>query len=297
MTKDQAFSTREWLLTITLLMGAEAAILQLGYTFKEEQSVINYVSFAATIAALLLAVLAIIYGYVQSSTQQQSAAALATQVHEMRGVQAELNAASGSIGQRAGTISESIAQLSLLSDTLADARQSIEDLKGGITGLREDQKVLQSTIVSLQAKTSAEQTAGQSAASSGTMAFAEVVDRLFSQTSFQADLMSVALVGLYEKRGGTAEDWTAFVNDHYANPVAEVTVNAAKNLSTFTAGAGILQAARAFGIVKLESAGQNKPSRVTVPQESIEPLRRCAEKCRTSQATSASAKAIDLTFA
>lgn len=83
---EKQFTRREWLLVIALLLMIEYWIISSSYTFAGEQLVLNYISFAGTISSILLAVLAIIYGFYQSSSQQQASSQILSQVENLRSV-------------------------------------------------------------------------------------------------------------------------------------------------------------------------------------------------------------------
>ena len=119
---SEAFSRREWLMLFALVLMIEAGVLNAGYVFKTQQDVINYVSFAATIASLLLAVIAIIYGYFQSDGQQKAAAAIGGQVESMQAMQAELRNSSSGIGNQ-------ISEMAITANALQKLTESLESAK------------------------------------------------------------------------------------------------------------------------------------------------------------------------
>lgn len=65
------FSRREWLMAILILLMMQAGALTASHAFMSSQDVLNYISFASTIASLVLAVLAIVYGFYQSESQKR----------------------------------------------------------------------------------------------------------------------------------------------------------------------------------------------------------------------------------
>lgn len=65
-------TVREWILIIALMMLTEYLVSSNSYTFKDDQTVLNYISFASTIASILLAVIAIIYGFLQSDSSSKA---------------------------------------------------------------------------------------------------------------------------------------------------------------------------------------------------------------------------------
>jgi hypothetical protein len=84
--KPRTLPTREWLLILTVIMFLEYNILAWANEFGDNLNVINQVSFAGTIVSIILAVLAIVYSYLQSFGQQRDSTNIAAQIDLLRGV-------------------------------------------------------------------------------------------------------------------------------------------------------------------------------------------------------------------
>lgn len=77
-------SRREWLLILSLAMVFEFAVFLTVFKFGADTGVVNYMSFAATIVSIILAVLAIVYSYYQNFSQQHDSNTLATQIELLK---------------------------------------------------------------------------------------------------------------------------------------------------------------------------------------------------------------------
>ena len=88
--RSQIYSRREWLMLIAILMLLEYWIISFSYTHEGEQAVLNYISFAGTIASILLAVVAIIYSFYQNDSQQQGSAKLFGALDSLRSLASRL---------------------------------------------------------------------------------------------------------------------------------------------------------------------------------------------------------------
>jgi hypothetical protein len=244
------FSRREWLMAVALVAVIEAWVLNVSYAFQTEQAVISYVSFAATIASLLLAVLAIIYGFYQSDGQQKSAAAIAGQVGAMRSVQAELNDTSREISGQLAGMSRTAGELQKLSAALEATHEALGNIQGGISGLREEQRAMHDVVVSAQAK-SREVAQSPDPVSARQVDVGALVFALFRATSHQADLFGVALYEL-AKRGETAPTVPEFINRHYAIPLSAQPAQGTLKLDQFQwylVGSLVLSVARALKLL------------------------------------------------
>ncbi len=83
MSEETKFSTREWILSIIIMLIIEAFIFWVAFQFAGNSSALGYVSFAGTLISIILAVLAIGYTYVESQQQKNSSATFATQLDSL----------------------------------------------------------------------------------------------------------------------------------------------------------------------------------------------------------------------
>ncbi|MFW1765903.1 hypothetical protein ACG9X2_10630 [Acinetobacter bereziniae] len=83
MSEKTKFSTREWILSIIILLIVEAFVFWVAFQFAGNSSALGYVSFAGTIISIILAVLAIGYTYGESQQQKNSSETLSTQISSL----------------------------------------------------------------------------------------------------------------------------------------------------------------------------------------------------------------------
>ncbi|MDC4739858.1 hypothetical protein R4463_05865 [Acinetobacter baumannii] len=83
MSEKTKFTTREWILSIIIMLIIEAFIFWVSFQFAGNSSALGYVSFAGTLISIILAVLAIGYTYVESQQQKNSSATFATQLDSL----------------------------------------------------------------------------------------------------------------------------------------------------------------------------------------------------------------------
>lgn len=83
MSDKTKFTTREWILSIIILLIVEAFIFWVAFQFAGNSSALGYVSFAGTLISIILAMLAIGYTYGESQQQKNSSATLATQLDSL----------------------------------------------------------------------------------------------------------------------------------------------------------------------------------------------------------------------
>ncbi|AQV16929.1 hypothetical protein [Acinetobacter pittii] len=83
MSEKTKFTTREWILSIIIMLIIEAFIFWVAFQFAGNSSALGYVSFAGTLISIILAVLAIGYTYVESQQQKNSSATFATQLDSL----------------------------------------------------------------------------------------------------------------------------------------------------------------------------------------------------------------------
>lgn len=78
--------TREWLYIIFIVVLLQFIIQVAAWLYGGNSGALNYISFAGTIVSIILAVLAIVYSFVQSISQQSSSEKISSQVEKLIGV-------------------------------------------------------------------------------------------------------------------------------------------------------------------------------------------------------------------
>lgn len=276
---SQPFSRREWLMLIAIMLAFEYWLLTTSYFYKNQQDVIGYVSFAATIASLLLALIAIIYGYYQSDGQQRSAAAIASQIDSMRDVQKQLNNASDGIADQLTGMTVTASELKNLTESLDGTHRTLGVIEGGINGVLAEQLAIKVAVASMQSQ------AEQKSPDLPTLLRpdgdpAETARRIFEYANSDLAMLGVALDELVKKNGGNAPSWTDFIDVHFAKPLRD----SKKPLDYYkftVVGLQLMQVFRSLGLVEL-SLKDGDPignqAALNVKNEFFEALALCAKK-------------------
>lgn len=84
-------SNREWIFVIILVILLQFLLHQYASNVMNETQVINYISFSGTIVSIILAILAIIYSFFQSITQQSNSDKIASSVESLTDVASTVN--------------------------------------------------------------------------------------------------------------------------------------------------------------------------------------------------------------
>jgi hypothetical protein len=232
------FSRREWLLAVVVLQMFQYWVFSVSHELKSYQDVLNYVSFAATITSLILAVIAIIYGFVQSETQHKTSAALSAQVDTLRTASTELNSSKDRLEQQLDRVTLVTTKIDLLHDLMGSNFKSLEQ---SLTTIRDEVKQQAATAKPPQAVAPTSKSA---------LSKAEIADRILAKTTYDADLMTLALHEF--SQANLQLEHIEFLSVHFAKPLAGVT-----EFSTYLrAGLQMLTTLSAFGLVHI---GKGKP--------------------------------------
>lgn len=84
-------SNREWIFVIILVILSQFLLHQYASNVMNETQVINYISFSGTIVSIILAILAIVYSFFQSITQQSNSDKIASNLESLTGVASSVN--------------------------------------------------------------------------------------------------------------------------------------------------------------------------------------------------------------
>jgi hypothetical protein len=260
------FSRREWLMLVAILLMAEAWILNISYAFKGDQDVINYISFAATIASLLLAVLAIIYGFYQADAQKRSTATIEYQLESMRSVQRKISGASSDLVAHLAEVKSMTAAVASMSSLIETQHEKLGSLEGGLASIEEKQDQLQQAIAG-----------GKHSPSSDSLDVAERFDavrRILTRTSFQCDLVGYALSRAFRLSGTREIDLWRFVSKFVASPLDGLHATSKGEWLSFSLQ--ILQLLQAFDFVELELDDDPAKSKVRISEPMLEKLNQLA---------------------
>ncbi|WP_261884390.1 hypothetical protein [Vibrio pomeroyi] len=78
--------TREWLFILLIVILIQFIVQASAWLYGDNQGALGYLSFAGTAISIILAILAIMYSFLQSASQEQSAANIHAQVGKLVGV-------------------------------------------------------------------------------------------------------------------------------------------------------------------------------------------------------------------
>jgi hypothetical protein len=78
--------TREWLYIIFIVILLQFIVQASAWIYGGNSGALGYISFAGTIVSIILAILAIVYSYVQSISQQSSSEKISNQVDKLIGI-------------------------------------------------------------------------------------------------------------------------------------------------------------------------------------------------------------------
>lgn len=83
--------TREWLFTIAIIILIQFIVQVGALIYSNDNNVLNYISFAGTIVSIILAIIAIVYSFVQTVFQQSSSSNISNQVDKLISVVDQIN--------------------------------------------------------------------------------------------------------------------------------------------------------------------------------------------------------------
>ncbi|MCF0265966.1 hypothetical protein KW868_16080 [Acinetobacter guillouiae] len=174
MNGNAKFSTREWILSIIILLIVEAFVFWVAFQFAGNSSALGYVSFAGTLISIILAVLAIGYTYGESQQQKNSSDTLSNQISSLVKIKEKL-------------------------ETQADALEDIKELKSKLTNFSANvdnhfnNTYSKLNIFTDQLKSSHSQSKTQSKEIQNDLNKNEIYDRLFIQQDFKINVISLIL--------------------------------------------------------------------------------------------------------
>ncbi len=112
--KIKKFKTSQWIMAIIIICLLQLLIHYYSVQVMSGSEVINYVSFAGTIVSIILAVLAIVYSFYQSFTQQNNVDSIAREVEKLKKTAKSINESSDLIGTAAECLPKMLRELESL---------------------------------------------------------------------------------------------------------------------------------------------------------------------------------------
>lgn len=112
--KIRKFKTSQWIMVIIVLSLSQLLIHYYSVQVMSGSEVINYVSFAGTIVSIILAVLAIVYSFYQSFTQQNNVDSIAREIEKLKKTSKDINKSSEAISVASECLPKMLTEVELL---------------------------------------------------------------------------------------------------------------------------------------------------------------------------------------
>jgi hypothetical protein len=182
------FSKREWLFFIAVIMMIEYWLISVSYEFVDWQQVVNFISFAAAIASILLAIIAIIHGFIQSDSNSKTTGMLREQAESLKLHTQSLSESSESITDHLSSIATITARLDTLDDNIRKSVEKMSGVEKTVEGIHASNKELMNSVREKRAE--AEPTIKPSGDS---IDHNDLIDVIFTGSSFELDALGYAL--------------------------------------------------------------------------------------------------------
>ena len=138
MKEEKGFSRREWFFVIFIIMLTQFIVQFIAFIYAGNSSALGYISISGTIVSIILALLAIIYSYYQSTSQANSSSSLNSQIDKLIGIVDKVKTDKSDFGHELEQLSDirekidstfslqkvSHAQIRELTDTIDDLRNN-----------------------------------------------------------------------------------------------------------------------------------------------------------------------------
>ncbi|WP_447830005.1 hypothetical protein [Aeromonas salmonicida] len=133
--KIKKFRTSQWIMAVIIICLAQLLIHYFSVQVMSGSEVINYVSFAGTIVSIILAVLAIVYSFYQSFTQQNNVDSISREVEKLKKTAKNIDASSDAISTATECLPRMLRELeSLPSIVSASVASQVKEQTGVLLG-------------------------------------------------------------------------------------------------------------------------------------------------------------------
>lgn len=185
---NSTFSRREWLFLIVVIMMVEYWLISVSYNFVGWQEVVNFISFAAAIASILLAVIAIIYGFIQSDSNSKTTGALREQAENLRAHTQNISDSSNSLTKQLEVISTITEKLDALDENIRTSAQKLAGVEKTVEGINASNKEFIEGIQKKRATTELEiKSSGDS------ISHKDLLETILRRTSYGLDVLAYSL--------------------------------------------------------------------------------------------------------
>lgn len=242
--ESESFSRREWLFLICILLMVEYWIFNSAKEFSGSQEVLNYVSFAGTVASILLAIIAIVYSFYQNDAQQVMTGVMAKELENLRGVAEDLASSNSVFKQQLARADRINDKLEVLDQGLNASRGQLADIQGEVSKLTAE-----------RAEKAIAVKATPTSPTSNAEISEDVVRRVLRQSTFEADVLTYGLHKYAALPGDVKPGYFEFLKMFFAEPVVKATAESHKrsitSVGAIDMGFQILMILRALGLIKL----------------------------------------------
>lgn len=205
----EKFSRREWFFSIALIMMIEYWIISISYRFVDYQQVVNFISFGASIASILLAVVAIIHGFIQSDSSSKTSAKLHSQADEIKESTNTLNTSTKIIENHIEKVTTITARLDSLDTNIRNSIDKVTGLQSTVDGMHQDYKEFLRAAAQKESHNPA-----ASPSKNESIDKTELMRVILRATSYEADLLGYALYKYSES--GESLSLMEFYDKYYA---------------------------------------------------------------------------------
>lgn len=132
------FSSREWFLATVILALIQGGVWYVAFIHAKSTTALNYVSFAGTIISIILAVLAIVYTYLDSAASKTQGDTLANQIVNLGKVIETIKIEADALSQISGLKKDLLTLSANFTAGITNTQQGVEDVKKIISQLAQN---------------------------------------------------------------------------------------------------------------------------------------------------------------
>ncbi len=145
-SNSRNFSTREWWMTIGIIVLIEAGIFMGSFAVMGDVEVINFFSFASAIASLILAVLAIVYGFYQSESQKRAGEGISEHLLKIHDATENMTMVSRDLTNNSKEVALLGKSLPALNETISVTKNMLDRLDENVSNISKEQTRVFSAI-------------------------------------------------------------------------------------------------------------------------------------------------------
>lgn len=174
-----SFTHREWWMLIIMIIVIQWLIHFWSTKAMSSDEMVSYVSFAGTLVSTILAVLAIIYSFIQSASQQTSSEIISREVYRLQDIVDAVNFSTAKVNDSLEKLPSIIEHLEQIPHTVSDT------ITQGVTPLKEQNDGMQAQLLVLT-----------SAITGGSPKLQEDTDTTTSENKKFEYIKSIQIIGL-----------------------------------------------------------------------------------------------------